>query len=86
MLAPRGKTRSDGVVRPDTARMVEGWSELGLSCQQPFDALAEMLRDPKEDFRTDLAFPLFITRQLALADPKLPGKVLLLRIKAPQFA
>ena len=66
-----------------------GLPDLFESClarQQPFHWLAEMLRNPQENLCTDFALPFFVTGQLPLANPKLPGKVRLARIKAPQFA
>ena len=57
-----------------------------LAGQQPFDALAETQGDPQQHRCPNLALAFLVTRQLPLADPELPGKVCLLRVKAPQLA
>jgi len=56
------------------------------SRQQPFNTLPTPLRDSEENFRADIAPPLLIAGELALADPKLAGELLLVRIETAELS
>ena len=54
--------------------------------QDPLHAPPAPLRDSEQDFRADIALPLLIPGELALADPKVAGELLLVRIEATELA
>ncbi len=53
--------------------------------QDPLHAPPASLRDSEQDFRADIALPLLIPGELALADPMLAGELLLVRIETAEF-
>ena len=57
-----------------------------LTCQQPFNALPEEMRDSKQHLSSDLGLAVLISRELSLADSDSAREGLLIGVKPAEFA